>query len=180
MKRAAARKDKPFAERSESKEARPTIFGLLRSFRREGCIGAATVQSPYLFHMKEQDKQQLIVWWIMWAAFQAGIFMIYHFIGGPRSSVAQPDSSPTWLAGLVPVGVSSIIRWQVLPRVPNAQAALPLFIVGIAMAEATCFLGLFLFPPHQRELFLFSALGIFQFIPFFARRYFGDDENRNG
>ncbi len=40
------------------------------------------------------------------------------------------------------------------------------------MAEATSFLGLFIFPGHKQALCLLSALGIFQFIPFFAARYF--------
>ena len=123
--------------------------------------------------MTNESKQQLTVWWVLWAAFQAGIFVIYHFLGG---SAAQPPSpspdSPLWLAGLAPFVISTIIRWVVLPRARSAQVALPLFIVGIAMAEAVCFLGLFIFPAHRQELFALSVLGIFQFIPYFARRYF--------
>ena len=47
-----------------------------------------------------------------------------------------------------------------------------MFVAGIAFAEASCFLGLFIFPAHQKELFILSALGILQFIPFFARRFY--------
>jgi len=130
--------------------------------------------------MTNQTKQRLTVWWILWATFQTGIFVIYHFLSAAQRPQPMTAASSAWLVGLAPVAFSAILRWLVLPRVQSAQAALPLFIMGIAMAEATCFLGLFIFPAHKQELFILSALGIFQFIPIFARRYFThDDENRN-
>ena len=123
--------------------------------------------------MPNEAKQRLTVWWILWAAFQIGIFVIYHFLSRTSAQPQPPSAaSATWLAGFAPFFVSTIIRWGVLPRVARAQAAFPLFIIGIAMAEASCFLGLFIFPAHQQELFMLSVLGIFQFVPCFARRYF--------
>ena len=71
-----------------------------------------------------------------------------------------------------------IIRWVVLPRIGNAQAALALFMFGLAIAEATCFLGLFIFPAHKQELFALSVLGIVQFVPHFARRFYAWDDKR--
>jgi hypothetical protein len=102
-----------------------------------------------------------------------GIFMIYHFLG---SNAAKPQMDTTdssaWMAAIVPVALSIVIRWLVIPRTKSAQAALPLFVMGIAFAEASCLLGIFVFPAHKQDLFTLSALGIFQFVPFFARRYF--------
>jgi hypothetical protein len=125
--------------------------------------------------MSNQAKQQLAVWWVTWLAFQTGIFFFYHFLGStgtlPPSSAAL---SSIWLVALFPVVLSAIVRWLILPRALTARAALPLFIIGITMAEATCFLGLFIFPAHKQELCLLSAIGIFQFIPVFAVRYFQD------
>jgi hypothetical protein len=127
--------------------------------------------------MTNEAKQQLIVWWVLWAAFQTGILIIYQFLGNAAGSASSvPANSLIWLAGLGPVVVSTIVRWRILPRVQSAQGALPLFIMGIALAEATCFLGLFVFPAHKQELFVASALGIFQFIPFFAKRYFTEND----
>jgi hypothetical protein len=123
--------------------------------------------------MTNGSKQQLVMWWALWAAFQSGIFMFYHFLGRPPTELENSSGmSLVWMAGLAPVAISSIIRWLVLPRVQRAQAALPLFVAGIAFAEAACFLGLFIFPTHQKELFILSALGIFQFVPYFARRFY--------
>src|SRR5579862_7585954 len=105
--------------------------------------------------MNQKDaKAQMTVWWALWVAFQTGIFILYHFL---TSSAAQDQTqaidSSVWSAGLAPLTISVIIRWFVLPRVQNAQTALLLFVIGIAMAEATCFLGIFIFTAHKQELF---------------------------
>jgi hypothetical protein len=129
--------------------------------------------------MNTAPRQQLIVWWLLWAAFQTGIFMFARFLGSnhAQEGLSSPDS-PAWLAGFVPLCISMTIRWLVLPQVRTAQAGLPLFLVGIAVAEITCFLGLFIFPEHQKELVALSAIGVFQFVPFFARRYFEPKDER--
>ncbi len=136
--------------------------------------------------MTNEARMRLLKWWVLWIAFQTGIVMIYYFlskpIGAPIGEFPEellpprPDS-PFWLAGVVPVAISCVIRWIVLPTIRNGDAALILFLVGLGMAEATCFLGLFLFPIHQQELFILSFLGIFQFMPFFARRYYVGEGN---
>jgi len=127
-----------------------------------------------------ESKQPLIVFWALWASFQTGIFMIYHFIGSAASN-RHPSvvaDSGLWLTAVVPFAISTMIRWLVLPKVKNIQVALAVFVFGIAFAETTCFMGLFIFPTHKLELFLLSAVGIFQFIPFFAGRYFTPDDQR--
>jgi hypothetical protein len=121
--------------------------------------------------MTNESKAPLIVWLGVWLAFQVGIFVIYFFVSSGTVRTAPPTDSALWLAGFAPVAVSAFIRWAMLPRVETATAALPLFIVGLGLAEAACFLGLFVFPAHRQELFGASIAGIFQFIPFFARRY---------
>ena len=123
--------------------------------------------------MSNGANQRLVVWWVLWAAFQSGVFVVYHCLGGTGAGL-RPASADSllWVVGLGPVGVSTLIRWLLLARAANAQVAFPLFVLGIALAEASCFLGLFLFPAHRQELFLLSALGIFQFVPVFARRFF--------
>jgi hypothetical protein len=122
--------------------------------------------------MTNQSNQQLIIWWVLWAALLSGIFIFYFVLGGTAGAPNSATSPVVWLAGVVPVMISVLIRWLILPRTHTAQAAVLYFVVGIVMAEATCFLGLFLFPAHKLELFILSVLGIFQFIPFFARRFY--------
>jgi hypothetical protein len=121
--------------------------------------------------MNANPPSKVIVWWVLWAAFLTGVVVMYQVLG--RNAVAPETTGAdwTWIAGLVPVALSVVIRWVVLPRLPAMATAFPIFVLGIAMAEASLFLGLFLFPAHKQELFYFSLLGIAQFAPYFAGRY---------
>lgn len=119
--------------------------------------------------MNDTAKSRLMVFWILWFAFQSGIFVIYYFLGGSAPARASGGSS-LWLLGAIPFALSFIVRWLVLTRINTAWVALPIFIIGIALSEASCFLGLFIFPAHKMELFLMSAFGIFQYLPWFAGR----------
>lgn len=114
------------------------------------------------------------IWWIIWAAILSGIFVIYIVAGNstkpPPLETASAESS-AWMLCFVPFVVSAVIRWLVLPQVKNATTALALFIVGIAMAEATGILGMFVFPAQKLGLFGLAVLGVLQFAPFFASQY---------
>src|SRR5262245_58115770 len=112
--------------------------------------------------MDNRAKQQLVVWWASWGAFQAGIFAIYFLLTNHASAPAALASN-LWLIAVVPLGLSAVLRWGILPLMPNPQTALVVFLVGIALAESCCFLGVFIFPAHRLQLFVMSVLGIFQF-----------------
>jgi hypothetical protein len=118
---------------------------------------------------QQTTSQQILVWWALWAAFQTGIFFIFFILGRPGKPATTADVLP-WMAGMIPFLLSILVRWQLLPRIGNPQKALSCLVIGIALAEATTFFGIFLIPSHKTELFIFSALGIFQFIPVYARR----------
>ena len=122
--------------------------------------------------MIPNPKQQLLIWWILWGAFLAGLFVIYFTLGSiSLQAFAASGTTTAWLAAAIPVFISVIIRWLILPRASTVPGALAVFVVGITMAEATCFLGIFLFPAHKLELFVLSVLGIFQYLPYFAGRH---------
>ena len=123
-----------------------------------------------------QPAQPLIVWWALWAAFQIGIAFIYFNLA--KSSGAPPPvhESPLWALAFLPVLISGAIRWSLLPRFRNAVQALPIFVLGLALAEVSCFLGIFIFPSHKLPLFIGSVLGIFQFIPIYAARFYNSTE----
>lgn len=118
------------------------------------------------------NKQPPVIWWIIWAALLSGVFVMYFVIGpkAPPPEAASQDSL-IWAIGFVPFVVSAIIRWLIFPRVRTFQAAFPLFIVGLALAESACVLGLFVFPTYALQLFLLGVLGIFQWAPYFAGNY---------
>lgn len=126
----------------------------------------------------QQRTIPLINWWIVWLALQVGIFVIY-FVLEKSSRENKGPEFPIWLAGFLPLIGSAIIRWMVLPRISVIQTAFPLFVVGIAMAEGATFFGMFLFPEQKQLFFLLSVVGMFQFIPTFAKRFYKSPEDES-
>jgi hypothetical protein len=118
--------------------------------------------------MQPNPGAKAIVWWVLWASFLGGLPVMY-FVLGPKARAVEPAfSGSTWVIGALPVAGAMLLRWTVLPRMHNATAALPMFLVGIALCEASLFFGLFIFPDHARTLFICSLLGTIQFAPVFA------------
>lgn len=118
-----------------------------------------------------QARAQLKVWWILWAAMLPAVVVL-------QLVVAHKEVDPAirlgdlllQLVGVVPLFLSIVIRWLALPRFTSLTGAFPLFIAGLALAEACGILGIFLGGPYRDALFLLSVLGIAQFVPVFARR----------
>jgi len=121
----------------------------------------------------QRIKVQLLIWWILWAGVLGGLGVIYFTLsrGGPRPVTVLAD---LWinLAGFLPLFVSVVIRWLVLPRYTEPGRALVIFIVGLLLAEACGLLGIFLGGPYRDALFALGVLGIVQFVPPFAKRLF--------
>jgi hypothetical protein len=112
----------------------------------------------------------LKVWWVIWGFLLVDLVGIYAVLGrGPLTvAAANPFAN---LIGLAPLFVSIVIRWLVLPRMDVMARAFVMFIVGLALAEGCGILGIFLGGPYRDSLFVLGALGIAQFMPFFARQY---------
>ncbi|MES2475690.1 MAG: hypothetical protein V4640_07910 [Verrucomicrobiota bacterium] len=123
--------------------------------------------------MSTQQPVPRVIFWVIWFALLSGVLMIHFVIPGSRP-VSDGDASPLWLVAVLPLAISALVRWLVLPKIPTAQAALPVFIIGMALAEAAAFAGIFIFPAHRMELVVLGILGIVQFMPLFAGR-FGTD-----
>lgn len=116
-------------------------------------------------------RAQLIVWWTLWAGTLASLGVLWGVFGFLKLTGNEAHANPLMdLIGLVPLFVSIVIRWLVLPRYNDLKAALPMYVAGLALAEACGLLGIFLGGPFRDDLFLLGALGILQFIPVFARR----------
>ena len=115
-------------------------------------------------------KAQLMIFWIIWASILAGLIVIYVFLGqGPVPPVVAADL-PVNLAGIVPLFVSIIIRWLLLPRSAEFGRLLSVFIVGLALAEACGLLGVFLGGPYRESLFVLGVLGVTSYVPLFVKR----------
>ncbi len=118
-----------------------------------------------------KTRAQLRMWWILWVTMLPWIVGLQLLL--PHKAVAPATKlGDLWLqlAGIVPLFLSIIIRWLALPRFTSLASALPLYIVGLAMAEACGVFGIVFGGPYRDALFLLSILGLLQFVPVFARR----------
>ena len=111
-------------------------------------------------------------WWIIWAANLSGLVMLYAVVGHGPVKLVTVNDLPLNLAGLVPLFVSIVIRWLVLPRSVDIKWAFYLFLVGVVLAETCGILGVFLGGPYRDSLFVLGALGIAQYVPFYAKKLF--------
>jgi len=120
----------------------------------------------------QRGRAFIKIWWIVWAAMLVGLCVIWWFCGFLKLLGNEPNPNRLMdLAGFPPLFVSIVIRWLVLPRYDDLKRAFPLFIAGLALAEACGLLGIFLGGPYRDDLFLLGVLGILQYMPFFAKGY---------
>jgi hypothetical protein len=123
-----------------------------------------------------------LVWWIIWFSILNGLIVVYVVLGPKGSS--SPSSAPveiSWLTylTLVPLLLSIGLRWVLLPRVTQKQTALVVFIVGLALAEGSGYLGIFLGKSATQGIVTLSLLGILQWAPLFARRFYEPSGKEN-
>jgi len=121
----------------------------------------------------QRMRAQLLIWWILWSSILVGLLAVYFALGrGPLPPVAAGGNPLANLVGFVPLFVSIVIRWLVLPRAAAPGPAFVMFIIGLALAEACGMLGIFLGGPYRQDLFALGVLGVLQYAPFYARNFF--------
>lgn len=115
-----------------------------------------------------QPPPTIATWWIVWFALIVGVTVVYNVI---QPSPSQSLNETLRYLPIMPLLLSSIVRWFILPRAKHAGQAFAMFIVGLALAEGCAILGLFLVPDMKATYLCLGLLGIAQFIPLFASRY---------
>ncbi|MEP4078575.1 hypothetical protein [Haloferula sp.] len=125
-----------------------------------------------------------MVFWIIWFSLFSGMFMILQFAGGGWPS---GDNTEAYLSNpmfWIPIGmfaVSQVVRWFVLPMLKTPQAMLPPAIIGMAMAEGTMILALFLLPKGMVEgkqiLIILGFLGVLSFAPVYLMKRDGGSKD---
>lgn len=121
----------------------------------------------------QRIRAHLLIWWIIWSSDLGGLLLVYFLLGrGPQRPVVPGTNQLFYLVGFIPLFVSIVIRWLVLPRSAGPGTALITFVAGLVLAVAGGFLGLFFGGPYRGELFLLGVLAVVQYMPFYARSYF--------
>jgi glucan phosphoethanolaminetransferase (alkaline phosphatase superfamily) len=114
----------------------------------------------------------LMIWWVIWIALLGGVIVL-SFVLGDSSRTGEADSLfPVAFAAVAAFATSVVIRWVLLPRLQKPAPAFALFIVGLSLAEMAAILGMLVIPENKTELVGLGILGMLQFAPFFAARYF--------
>jgi hypothetical protein len=117
--------------------------------------------------MNASKSVPIAIWWFIWFSIIVALVTI-HAVLAPETG-----GNSTGAQRYLPIGplvFSTLIRWFVLPRFSERRRAFPLFIAGLAMAEGTGLLGLFLVPGMETTYLVLSLMGIAQYIPVFVAK----------
>ena len=121
------------------------------------------------------DKKQALVMWIIWFAFLQSAF-IYHFFVGDGfpegDNVAEPMALWLWALCIVPVVLTTVVRWVLIPHLTQQSHMLVAMVVGLGLAEVSIGLELFLigddYPQNQIAVLMLAVLSLIQFAPIYA------------
>jgi hypothetical protein len=111
---------------------------------------------------------QAIVIWVLWLSFATALVMYRIMLVSKAAntrSLTAPDTIVAWVCYVIPIVVVFALRWLVIPRLKQPIEVLPVFLVGVALAETLTFFGLFLFPAQFRLFYLMSWLLFVQLMP---------------
>ena len=113
--------------------------------------------------------------WIIWFAFLQSAF-VYHFLlgdGFPEGdNVAEPMASWLWALCIVPIGLATLVRWVIMPKLTQQPQVLVAMVIGLGLTEASIFFELFLigadYPQNQIAVLMLAVFGLIQFAPIYA------------
>ncbi len=113
---------------------------------------------------------RLMFWWIAWVGILAGLAAFYFALGQLPEPGLSGRTLTMDMVGLALLLASCGARWWVLPRVRQIGSAYVLFMAGLALAAGCGYIGI-LAGLHRDGLFVLGVLGLFQWLPVFARRF---------
>jgi hypothetical protein len=122
--------------------------------------------------MENRTKRApLFIWWVIWLANLSGLGVL-HLVLGDKPGPGMMAGNTASYVGLVPLLFSCALRWLVLPKQKEAAKALVIFVLGAAMAEGCGIIGIVLGGEHRSEFLLLGMLGVLQWMPLFAPRFY--------
>ena len=117
-----------------------------------------------------------VVGWILWFAILNGLVIMQFLIAGGLPSGVNESAPPAFqqYVPMVPAFLALVVRFLVIPRVATAQGKLPVMLIGLALAEATGILGIFLvdkaYGSTQLTCLVVSVLAILALAPIYLRQ----------
>lgn len=123
---------------------------------------------------QKTSTPNLAVFWIIWFAIMNGLFIMLFLAAGGIPKGSNVGEPPTWIVGACAalVVAAIAIRFLVIPKIKQLSQLLPAMIVGMAFAEATGIIAMFVlgkeFPETRMTLFLTSVFTVLIFAPSYA------------
>jgi hypothetical protein len=107
-------------------------------------------------------------WWFFWGVALGALGAATYVVAA--TPIAPPARNPFLnLVSIVPLFVSIVIRWLVLPRYSEARKAFPMFLGGLVLALAAGMIGLLGGGPYRGDFAFLASLGVLQFLPYLLR-----------
>lgn len=126
--------------------------------------------------MQTQQPPIQITAWIIWFAILNGLVMIQFFVGGGIPSGINHGTPPALQQYLpaVPAFLALVVRFLIIPRISAPLKKLPVMIIGLALAEATGILGIFVvgksYGSTQLTFLVLSLLAILAMAPVYMKK----------
>jgi hypothetical protein len=115
--------------------------------------------------VKLRVKSNKLAYWIVWVFLFTSV-ICYRFVLGVDNPEEEPLLTPPFFLSLSLVFCSLVCRVLILPRGKNK---IPIYVVGIAMAESLSLVGIFLMPYYQDFFTAMSLAAILCYLPIFIK-----------
>ncbi|TVP79245.1 MAG: hypothetical protein EA353_06580 [Puniceicoccaceae bacterium] len=123
----------------------------------------------------EMSKQHALVMWIIWFAYLQSAFIFQIFLGGGFSlgdNAEAPMALWLWVMSFMPLIAATGVRWLVIPKIKSTTPQLIAMIVGLALAEMSIFVSIFLvgpdYPQYHIAILMVAVVSLIQFAPSYA------------
>lgn len=123
----------------------------------------------------ESSKQHALIMWVIWFTQLQAAFVFQFFLGRGFAQGENAEVSMAlwlWLICLVPLVLATGIRWLIIPKTNESAQQLVAMIIGLALAEASLFLSIFLvgpdYPQYQISILMIAVVALIQFAPSYA------------
>lgn len=117
-------------------------------------------------HPSPQKLPPTVVWWVLWFSMAFGLVLQRSFLNTAKSA----EVAGAGVIIIAPLVASVVVRFFVLPRITRRAKAFPVFVAGVAMAEAGGLLGLFVGGDRRNETVALGLAMLALYLPFFILR----------
>jgi len=109
------------------------------------------------------------VLWILWFVITGGLCTIYFFLGRNSTVSISNGNEVLRFIPLMPLMLSLVVRIFLLPKFKSLTKVLPIYIIGLSMAEGAGFIAIFLLPHADAvNYFTTAVIVLLMYVPLFA------------